>query len=314
VTAITLRTCAKVNFCLRVLGRRPDGYHNVETILHTVGLWDVLRLRLIPDQSGVSVEAASTLDGGSDLFDVPTDESNLCWQAAALLAERRKQDQGVSITLEKAIPVGAGLGGGSSDAAATLVGLAQSWGMTMTGTDLEALASQLGADVPFFLRGGCCLARGKGERLETLPSAVLWLVLVMPDRRVSTAQAYAALGRGATRGRRRELSRPVQRAREAVTQGTLQALAASLHNDFEAVRMSSVEEALGAKAALLDAGCLGAGLSGTGPAVFGIAEDQAEAEHVGVQMRARWHWVRVVPTVPAGEHLVISGATSEGLQ
>jgi 4-diphosphocytidyl-2-C-methyl-D-erythritol kinase len=305
MTRVRVQTCAKVNFCLRVLGRRADGYHNVETVLQTVGLWDCVDLVATPDRS-ITMQVTSS--------DAPADESNLCWRAASLMAEQVKIDEGVAITLEKVIPVGAGFGGGSSDAAATLAGLAQLWNAGLSQERLEALAANLGADAPFFLRGGCCLARGKGEKLESLPEVSAWLVIVIPERRVSTAQAYAALRRGATRGRRRDLSRPIRKTIDALKQGTPQALAAALHDDFEAAPMGGIEEALRAKAALMDAGCLGASLSGSGSGAYGIVADRESAERVAEQVRASWEWARVAPTVPAGESLIVTEIAEDASQ
>jgi 4-diphosphocytidyl-2-C-methyl-D-erythritol kinase len=230
------------------------------------------------------------------------------------MAEQVKTDQGVAITLGKLIPVGAGFGGGSSDAAATLMGLARLWNAVLSQEQLESMAATLGADVPFFLRGGCCLARGKGEKLESLPHIAAWLVIVIPERRVSTAQAYAALRRGSTRGRRRDLSRPIRKTIDALKLGTPQALAAALHNDFEAAPMSGIEDALRAKAALMEAGCLGASLSGSGSGAYGIAADRESAERVAEQLRESWEWVRVAPTVPAGESLIVTETAEDASQ
>lgn len=298
MSGLIVRTCAKVNLCLRVLGRRDDGFHEVETVLHTVSLWDRVRLSPLPKDGEVSIGVT----GG----DVPADESNLCWQAARVLAERVHPSGGVAIDLEKSIPVGAGLGGGSSDAAATLAGLARLWEADLRPEEMEGIAANLGADVPFFLRGGCCLARGRGEKLDALPSVPLWMVVVVPERRVPTAQAYAALGRGTTSGRRRGVTRAVQHSMEALKLGEATAVAASLHNDFESLEMAGIAEARDVGPALKAAGCLGASLTGTGSAVFGLARDRVTATRAAAQMRTRWDWVEVVQTVAAGEGLVIS--------
>jgi len=300
VKRVTIRTAAKVNLCLRVLGRRTDGYHNVEAVLHTVGLWDQIRLTSLPEP-GITLQVNTP--------EVPADESNLCWRAAQLLVDQRRAGLGIGIALEKAIPVSAGLGGGSSDAAATLTGLARLWGLDLAAEELHALAAQLGADVPFFLRGGCCLARGRGERLRPLPDLSSWLVVVVPERRVATAQAYAALRRGSSRGRRGPLARPVQRTLAALEEGSPAALAGSLHNDFESLQMAGIEEARRAKADLLEAGCLGASVCGSGSGAFGIAADRSAAEQAADRLRRSWGWVRVAATVPAGQSMVISEPT-----
>jgi 4-diphosphocytidyl-2-C-methyl-D-erythritol kinase len=298
MTGLSVRTCAKVNFCLRVLGKRRDGYHHVQTVLHTVGLWDEVRLSLLPDREGITFRVAGE--------DVPADESNLCWRAARLLSERAKSSAGVSIALTKSIPVSAGLGGGSSDAAATLAGLARLWQLDLPAQELDDIAAELGADVPFFLHGGCGLGRGRGEELSPLPSISLWLVLVIPERRVPTVQAYAALARGASRGRRRALTRAIQRTVAALEAADPVALAEALHNDFEKAPMTAIAEAREVKAALLDAGCQGAALCGSGSGVFGLSPDRDSAARIAARIGARWSRVEVVPTVPAGSSLLVS--------
>jgi 4-diphosphocytidyl-2-C-methyl-D-erythritol kinase len=302
--SVTVDTCAKVNFCLRVLGRRTDGYHEIETVLHTIGLWDRIHLSPLPEEAGIELQVSGE--------EVPADESNLCWQAARLFLERTACSSGVALSLHKSIPAGAGLGGGSSDAAATLAGLSRLFQPELASRDLGEMAAELGADAPFFLRGGCCLARGRGEKLSPLPDISAWLVLVVPERRVPTAQAYAALARGLSRGRHKKLSRAVQRAVAAVKAGDVAALAQELHNDFEAAAMAGIAEALEAKAALADAGCLGVSLSGSGSAVFGIAPDREAAARAADQVAPRWSQVAVVPTVAGGESLLPSETAEAG--
>lgn len=300
MTSLQVRAPAKVNFCLRVLARRADGFHEIESVVHTIGLWDTVALEPVDEPGAVALRVASG--------EAPADDTNLCWRAAALLAERAKPKRGVAITLDKVIPERAGLGGASSDAAATLMGLQRLWDLSMPLEELESLAAEIGADVPFFLRGGCCLARGKGERLSEQPEIRAWLVLAAPQGRVSTRQAYSALNRGVTRGRQRKPSRPTQRVLDALREQDLGALARMLHNDFEKADISAIADALRAKQELVDAGCLGACLTGSGSAVFGIAPDRDEAERIAEGLRAEWPWVVVVATVPAGEAVtMISG-------
>jgi 4-diphosphocytidyl-2-C-methyl-D-erythritol kinase len=297
MSTVTVHTCAKVNFSLRVLSRRPDGFHNLESVLHTVGLWDTVELTDLGPANGVAIAVEGE--------EAPADETNLCWRAAQLLAERAKTARGVAISLHKGIPAASGLAGGSSDAAATLIGLARLWDLSLGKEELSALAAEVGSDVPFFLLGGCCLALERGEKLEPLPSVPLSLVVVVGERRVPTAKAYAALRRGASLGRRKTLTRATRRALEAAKSGEAASVAAALHNDFEAVDMLGVTEALEAKAALLEAGCLGALLSGSGSAVFGIAPNQAAAGSIATRLRERWDWVSIAPTVSAEQSMMI---------
>ncbi len=177
---IEIPAYAKVNFTLEVLGRRGDGYHEIVSIMQTVSLPDMVtvepadEITLSPALPGVSVE------------------DNLAYRAAVLLAERSGAGQGASIGLEKAIPQASGLGGGSSDAAAVLVGLDRLWDLGMSANDLAGLGAELGSDVPFFIRGGTAMVSGRGERVRPLPPVDHgWLVLLCPE--ISLADKTATM-------------------------------------------------------------------------------------------------------------------------
>jgi 4-diphosphocytidyl-2-C-methyl-D-erythritol kinase len=309
---VIVRTCAKVNLCLRVLGRRPDGYHEVQTIMQAISVWDLLRLAEGCGTGDVVVQVAGPERGaGPAAGDRATEEplagkANLCWRAATVFAEHTGARQGVSIELTKAIPIGAGLGGGSSDAAGTLAGLARLRGLQLGPHELEGMAAEIGSDVPFFLRGGCCLAQGRGERLEPLPGLLMWFVLVVPEQRVSTARAYAALTRPAGQYGCHALDAAVQGTVEALESGDLAALAGTLSNDFAHLKTPELAEARAAVDALVKTGCLGASISGSGTAAFGLAPSREAAERVAEELGQRWEWVRVVRTLGPGEGMVIS--------
>lgn len=181
------RACAKINLGLEIVGRRADGYHDLVTIFQTIELTDTLTIA--PAPPGVLTLDADPALGG---------EQNLILRAARALAAHSGSGAGAALTLTKGIPVAAGLGGGSSDAAATLSGLRALWGLATSDEELVALATQLGADVPFFLRGGTALATGIGERLTALPPlAETWFVTVTPQLDLppdKTRRLYAALG------------------------------------------------------------------------------------------------------------------------
>lgn len=188
---LTVRCPAKVNLHLEVLGKRGDGYHELRTVFAAVGVWDELVLEPAPE--GVVtlvVEPAGA---------VSADEGNLVVRAARSLLRQRPVGRGVHMTLRKRIPVAAGLGGGSSDAAGALAGLALLWGGDGSYAALQPLAAALGADVPYFLVGGTALGSGRGCDVEPLPDLPpLWVVLI-PGRKVSTAAVYAALQAGPVR-------------------------------------------------------------------------------------------------------------------
>ncbi len=175
------RAYAKINLGLRVLHKRPDGYHEIETIFQQIDLFDTLQFS--SRRQGIHLSCDSP--------DLPTDKGNLVYRAAELLQRQCKTMVGCKIYLQKKIPMGAGLGGGSSDAAATLKALNQLWSLNMSQDQLQQLASQLGADVPFFIRGGSALAKGRGEILQpiSLPTDY-YGVLIYPNISISTKWVY----------------------------------------------------------------------------------------------------------------------------
>lgn len=261
-----LNAYAKVNLALNVLDQRDDGYHEVETVLHTVVLHDLITLRESGD--GISV----TTDGEA----LPAGAANLVYRAAALLREHYEVQRPVEIEVQKRIPVAAGLGGGSADAAMTLMGLAQMWKLRLDGRELHALAARLGSDVPFFLSGGAAVARGRGERVQPLPPLpTTWVVLARPRVPVLTEWAYRHFQPlGITR-------RPdVTTLVDAVRRRDVPAVGRLLGNVFEefiAGRHPIVTEL---KTRILRGEAYGAAMTGTGPTVFGLMANEAAARHV----------------------------------
>ena len=270
---LVLRAAAKVNLALEVLGRRDDGYHEIATVMQAVDLSDRLVL-----------EDADVLELRTTAPDVPTDGTNLALKAALTLREMAGSSRGTRITLEKRIPVAAGLGGGSTDAAAVLVGLNRLWGLRWPKARLAEVAVRLGMDVPFFLHGGAALATGRGEQLEPLSSWALALVLVNPSVAASTAEIYggvvpAMYSDGGRAGRMAVALRSRQPSRVAATLGnTLERVAAARYREVEQM-----------EAALLAAGALGATMSGSGLTVFGVARSYDHARQIRARVaRARW--------------------------
>jgi 4-diphosphocytidyl-2-C-methyl-D-erythritol kinase len=264
---LELWAAAKVNLGLEVLGRRDDGYHEIATVMQAVDLSD----RII-------LEDAPVLELLVTSGEVPRDGSNLAARAAAALRDAAGVERGARITLDKRIPVAAGLGGGSTDAAAVLIGLNRLWGLRWRIERLEELAVGLGMDVPFFLHGGAALATARGERLERLEGGPLALVLVNPGTRVSTAEAYGHVTRALySDGERvRSVARAIGRRQPA-------RVAAGLDNALEDAVAPAHPEIGRVEAALHAAGALGAAMSGSGPTVLGIARSFEHAR----QIRAR---------------------------
>lgn len=268
-----LSAAAKVNLALEVLGKRADGYHEITTVMQTVDLSD----RLI-------LEDAATLELHVSVPGVPPDATNLALRAAAGLREAAGVARGVRITLDKRIPTAAGLGGGSADAAAVLLGLNRLWGLRWTDARLAVLATTLGMDVPFFLRGGTALATGRGERLEAVPAGALALVLVYPGFGSSTADVYGRVTADMyTDGKRTQLLVDALRTRRPAR------VAASLYNGLEAAVTPLQPEIRRMGAALLAAGALGTVMSGSGPTVVGLTRSFEQARQIRARV-ARGSW------------------------
>jgi 4-diphosphocytidyl-2-C-methyl-D-erythritol kinase len=271
---LVVRTAAKVNLALDVLGKRPDGYHELSTVMQAVDLFDRL-----------TVEPSETLSLSTSDSTLPTDDANLVVRAARALGEAAGVRRGARIRLDKRIPVAAGLGGGSSDAAATLWALNRFWGIRWGRERLAGLAVTLGMDVPFFLGNGRALATGRGERLTRLPGGGGYaLVLVNPNFPLSTAEVYGRVPAGWR-------AEPVgsRRMVEALRMRSAERVARALCNGLEAVVEPAVPAVGRMKAALLAAGALGAVMSGSGPTVFGVARSLDHAQAIRRRVnRAGW--------------------------
>ncbi|MFN2576962.1 MAG: 4-(cytidine 5'-diphospho)-2-C-methyl-D-erythritol kinase [Pyrinomonadaceae bacterium] len=266
---LTLPAFAKINLTLRVVGKRADGYHDLDTVVQTVSLHDTIQMsRQDQPQIILSCNDRSLSPG----------EENLVIRAATALQKAWAPHQGARIYLEKRIPVQAGLGGGSSDAAVTLIGLATLWQLRATKTDLLSIAARLGADVPLFLFGGKTRGTGIGEKVEALAGEVQkFLLIVKPNANINTPDAYKALDERSltTHNSKTILSTSSE---SQVFDGDF----APLINDFEAVAFDLAPEIRSAKAALLKAGANAAMLAGSGAAVFGIF-DSGDAQRRAIQ-------------------------------
>jgi 4-diphosphocytidyl-2-C-methyl-D-erythritol kinase len=270
---LVLNAAAKVNLVLEVLGKRDDGYHEVVTVMQAVDLSD-----------RITLEHADVLELCTDARGVPTDSQNLALKAATMLRQAASVEPGVRITLDKRIPVAAGLGGGSTDAAAVLLGLNRLWRLRWPRARLEEVATGLGMDVPFFLRGGAALATGRGERIEPLRARALGLVLVNPRFALSTADMYARVTPDMyTDGRCAKTLCSGLAGRSPAR------LAASLYNGLQEAAVAAHPVIGRMRAALLAAGALGALMSGSGPTVFGVARSYEHARQIRRRLtRGAW--------------------------
>jgi 4-diphosphocytidyl-2-C-methyl-D-erythritol kinase len=268
-----LNAAAKVNLALEVLGKRADGYHELVTVMQAVDLSD-----------RIALEDADVVELRTRAAGIPDDDRNLALRAAMALREAAAVTRGVRIDLDKRIPVGAGLGGGSTDAAAVLLGLNRLWRLRWPLERLEQVATGLGMDVPFFLRGGVALATGRGEQVERLRGRSLGLVLVNPRFAVSTAEMYGRVTPAMyTDGRRVKTLVGMLESRSAAR------VAASLYNGLEEAAVAAHPAIRRVRAALLAAGALGAAMSGSGPTVFAVARSHEHARQIRRRLtRGAW--------------------------
>jgi 4-diphosphocytidyl-2-C-methyl-D-erythritol kinase len=285
----TIRAHAKINLDLRVLGARPDGYHELRTVFQSLALHDTITCTLRPGPFAIECDAAG----------VPLDRTNLVWRAAEALwrALRRAGPlRDVMVHVQKQIPVEGGLGGGSADAAATLLALARAWKVPVRPAQLTDVAAMLGADVPFFLSGGTALGLGRGD--EIYPLADLprhWVVLLLPGFGVSTRDAFAWYAE------ERALGRSAPREAQYVP-GPWPSRAAQMINDLEAPIARRHPEIDQMKSALRRAGALAAAMSGSGSTVFGLFQRRPDAVRAVERLSSSGWRVVLTESLGRGEH------------
>ncbi|TYZ27759.1 4-(cytidine 5'-diphospho)-2-C-methyl-D-erythritol kinase [Selenomonas caprae] len=262
---------AKINLTLDILGKRPDGYHEVAMVMQSIGLSD-------------TVEMEKT-DGPIELtINVPwlkADEKNLAWRAAALIKEEYKLAGGVRMKLTKRIPVAAGLAGGSTDAAAVLRGMNELYALELSEERLCELGARLGSDIPFCLLGGTMLSTGRGEVLKRLPDLpATWVVLAKPRISVSTAWAYQNYDEQGAKDHPDN-----ERIQQEIARGDRKAVAGLLCNVLESVTIKKYDVISQYKQMMMQQGAMASMMSGSGPTVFGLAESKETADRIATHMR-----------------------------
>lgn len=269
---LRLKAMAKINLGLDVLRKREDGYHDLRMIMQSIYLYDQIRIRKIP-QPGIHVAV--------NLSYLPVNEDNLVYRAAKLLMDEFEIKEGIQIRLQKYIPVAAGLAGGSSDAAAVLVGLNQMFELGLTQQELMQRGVRIGADVPYCIMRGTALAEGIGEKLTRLPSAPeTYVLLAKPAVHVSTQFVYGNL-------KANELtSHPdIDGQIQAIRDGDLYAMAEKMGNVLETVTIPAHPVIQEIKDCMIQNGAVGAMMSGSGPTVFGLYDDEQKARAAYAQMQ-----------------------------
>ncbi len=301
---MTVRVPGKVNLYLAVGDRRADGYHELTTVFHAVSLVDEITVR------GADVLSLEFSGEGAD--ELPTDQRNLAWQAAELMAEHVGRAPDVSVAIDKSIPVAGGMAGGSADAAAVLVAINELWELGLPRRDLHALAAQLGSDVPFALHGGTALGSGRGEELTTvLARNTFHWVLAFANGGLATAAVYTELDR------LREIGAPPRLADQgpvlaALAAGDPHRLAPLLGNELQPAAVSLDPSLRRALRAGVEAGALAGIVSGSGPTCAFLCTSAASAIDVGTQLSGAGvcrtvrvasgpvHGARVVPAPVGG--------------
>ena len=262
-----------------MVGKRADGYHLLDTIMLPVSLYDEVHIHKSPyRRAGKNKKLQDRLTVTCDEPSVPGGEKNLAYQAALLLLSRTAKGHPIHIRIRKRIPVGAGLGGGSTDAAATLIGLNRLLRLRYTPKQLEVLAYELGADVPFFIRGVPARARGIGERLTVLRKVpTLWLIILYPNFAISTVWVY--------RNFRAKLTKPMANTSITFSVRDSEELKKLLVNDLETVAMDRYPRIALLKEDLIREGAMGALMSGSGSSVFGVFRSRRSAAEAFRRLR-----------------------------
>ena len=268
---VTVEANAKINLTLDILGKRPDGFHEVAMVMQTIGLHDTL----VMEKTERDIELSINVPW------LKADEKNLAWRAAELMRQEYGIEGGVRIELTKRIPVAAGLAGGSADAAAVLKGMNDLYGLQLDEEKLCELGARLGSDIPFCIMGGTMLATGRGEvltRISDMPET--WVVLAKPRISVSTAWAYQNYDeQGAERHPDNEA------IKQAIARGNRKAVAGLLCNVLESVTIKKYDVIAEYKQMMLDKGAMASMMSGSGPTVFGLAKSREQAESIADVLR-----------------------------
>ncbi len=285
---LRLAAKAKINWTLDILGTREDGYHEMDMLMSSVELSDTLEME---PADGLAL----TVMGEIPVF---AQGDNLVLKAARALQKATGCSKGANMRLYKHIPVGAGMGGGSADAAAALKGLADLWSLSISRQELMQIGRSLGADVPFMLTGGVARVGGMGETIKPLPVATsIWLVLTQPCRGLSTAEIFQGFDSLPSQ----DIFRPeTDRAEMALREGDLQNLARSMGNVMEPISLAKRPEMGEAKEALKEQGALRAMMTGSGSVVYGVFDTETKARKAFESLRAKWDKTYVTKTLETG--------------
>lgn len=278
-----IKSYAKINISLDIIGKREDGYHLLEMIMQQVELYDLIDVNIIA--KGIKISCNKSY--------VPTDERNIAYKAAKLFMDTYKINKGVSINIEKNIPVAAGLAGGSGNGATVLRGMRDLFKVSASDEDLMELGATIGADVPYCIKGGTALCEGIGEKLTPLKSFKDKIILlVKPNFGVSTKETYKSIdiNRIHRHPKTNELIKNIER-------DNLKFVAANMRNVLENVTLKKYPIIISIKETMMDFGALGSMMSGSGPTVFGIYDDMLSAQRAFEYFREKYSEVYITRTI-----------------
>lgn len=274
-----VRTYAKINLYLDIIGKREDGYHDIESIMQTISLYDELLFEL--KKEGIEIK--------SEPKEFVKVESNLVFKTADLLRNKYDIKKGVSVKLKKNIPIGAGLAGGSSNAAGALVGLNNLWDLNLSIDDLLKLGSELGADVPFCILGGTRLAKGKGEELvEMKPISPCYIVVMNPGFEVSTKEVYQGFDK-----KRKSTHSDIGRIVDALNRNDFNGICKNMANSMEDIVFKKFPELEKLKRIAKKAGAEGVLMSGSGPTIFAITQSENKAKDIASKLKSISFFVNI---------------------
>ncbi len=285
---VVVRANAKINLTLNVTGKREDGYHLLDTVMHSIGIYDEITIKK---------NHKNIIDVSCNNETLEIDESNSAFKAASLIL-KEKAFSGVDIYIDKSIPVGAGMAGGSADAAATIVGINELFNLDMTIEEMKAIALRVGADVPFCIEGGCVRATGIGEIIQNLPVVDLNLLIIKPKESISTAFVYKNLNLLEIKNRPDN-----DRFIKAIKKNDLDEMAKTMGNVLEDITVNKVSVINEVKKDMIKGKAKISMMTGSGTAVFGIFEKISDLNDCYESLKSKYNEIFVTKTQKGGVYI-----------
>ena len=282
---IEIDSYSKINLTLNILGKRQDGYHNIETIMQSVNLAD--RIFIKEEKEGIEIKCSHPL--------IPVDTQSLTYRTAEKILNRYRVTKGVKIEIDKKIPLASGMAGGSANSASILVGINKLFDMNLSNKDLREIGEELGMDVPFCIQNGTALAYHKGEKVTPLPfiNPPLWVIIINPGFEIPTKWAYNNIDLDRIEKEKNNIKDMLK----ALKDRELPEIAKNLFNSFEGLAIKKYPEIGKIKDRLIKEGAMGALMSGSGPTVFGIAQNKEQALKIYEKLKSEYKSIWVVQTV-----------------